>query len=624
MSLGSAIFGRRRRALAALLLVSGSTLMSGCLWLNTLFNARKAWELAELSRERRFRKNPLDTVPVSVDEKALYLRAIAKGAKVLEMWPQDSSWHPEALIVIGRSQQRLSDWDRAFRTYEEIVRHHAGSKRYMPAIQGEIECLLAMGRFSQATELMSLLDSLRVEGGPAGLAWLKAQVALGRLDTLGARRELGRILAIRDAPADRKAQAAWLAGTLAWAQADWSDAREKFLLPDILRLPYVQRFRAHLMAALALDRLGVGEGCAKELREMAQGTYKRSEAEILLELGRLELSHGWFTDALRDLGGMEKLLDPPEAVAEGMVLLGDDARLRRIDVREALRVYLIGARVGGNTRWGLRAKFLADALQDLGRLRDRRVVDSTRVDWLFDLAELHLLRLESRDSARASYRRILSDTSAKPGQRARASYALAWISDDERSDTSGSVREAWLAVARDFPGTEFAKVAQRNAGVPVTARTAEDSAEDLYRKAEILLEHGDTSGAIAAYSALEGRGTVAARRSFWAVAWLRDNFGRDTAKAASAYRRVVDSLPGTPWARKAEAILKGQPRDFLEGRAIQRSSLDDFEEGEEKLDSTRARLGPKKPPAPGLLPADVPEPIPPRPEDQFLSPEDFN
>ena len=174
----------------------------------------------------------------------------------------------------------------------------------------------------------------------------------------------------------------------------------------------------------------------------------------------------------------------------------------------------------------------------------------------------------------------------------------------------------------------FRSVGYEAARIEDIAAAAELSVGTFYNyfpsKAEILLEHGDTSGAIAAYSALEGRGTVAARRSFWAVAWLRDNFGRDTAKAASAYRRVVDSLPGTPWARKAEAILKGQPRDFLEGRAIQRSSLDDFEEGEEKLDSTRARLGPKKPPAPGLLPADVPEPIPPRPEDQFLSPEDFN
>ena len=614
-----------RRALLAALLLSVSGLFSGCLWLNTLFNARKAWELAELSRERRFRKNPLDTVPVNVEEKALYERAIAKGSKVLELWPKDSSWHPEALIVIGRSQQRLAIFDKAFRTYDEIVEHHSGSERFMPALQGEIECLLAMGRYAEATELMARLDSMRVEGGPAGLAWLKAQVALGRLDTLGARRELARILAIRDAPPDRKAQAAWLAGNLAWAQSDWADAREIFLRPEILHLPYIQRFKAHLLAGLALDRMGAGEACVKELRLMASGTYKRSECEILLELGRLELAHGWYSDAMRDLGFMENLIDPPERVAEGMVLLGDDARLRRIDLREALRVYLIGARVGSGTVWGNRAKLLAEALQDLGKLRERQLADSTRVDWNFDLAELHLLRLQSNDSAVAAYRRILADTAAKMAQRARASYALAWIADDAMPDSVRTGANPWLGVVREFPGTEFAKGAQRNAGVPVTERTPDDTVEDLYRKAEIQwMDQGNLGGAIDAFGKLQVRkSTRAGKRSYWAVAWLQDNMVHDSGKAAAAYRRVVDSLPGTVWAVKADAILKGQPHDFLEGRTIDHSN-DDFDEGGEKMDSTRTRLGPRKPKPDALLSPDIPEPIPPRPEDQFLTPDDFN
>ena len=253
------------------------------------------------------------------------------------------------------------------------------------------------------------------------------------------------------------------------------------------------------------------------------------------------------------------------------------------------------------------------------------LVDSTRVDWLFDLAELHLLRLSSRDSAVAQYRRILSDTSSKRPQKARASYALAWIADDAKSDSGGGAREAWLQVARDYPSTEFAKAAQRNAGVPVTERTAADSAEARYRQAEILwMDKGDPKAAAAAFAAMEDRVTEPGKRAYWAVAWIHDNLLHDSAKAAPAYRRVVDSLPGTRWAQRADAILKGQPRDFLEGRTIEHHADDDFVEGTEKLDSTRTKFGPRKPNPSGLLPADVPEPIPPRPEDQFLTPEDFN
>jgi len=621
-----------RRGRFAVLFLVAMPFLSGCLWLNTLFNARKAWELAEISRDRRFRKNPLDTVPVSLDENSLYLRAIAKGSKVLENWPKDSSWHPEALIVIARSQQRLSDYDRALRTYSEIVEHYPASERYMPAVQGEVECFLALGRYAEAADWMRRLDSLRIDGGPAGLAWLRAQLALGRLDTTTARRELAKILSLKKAPEDRKAQAAWLAGNLAWAQDDWPAARESYLRPEILHLPYVQRFRSRLLACIAMERLGDGKLAAKELRELPGNGFERSESEIVLELGRLELAHGWYTDAMNDLGRMEKMLDPPEKVAEGLVILGDDARLRRIDDREALRVYLIGARVGGNTFWGMRAKTLAEALGDLAKLRERKLEDSTRTDWNFDLAELYLLRLDGRDSALAGYRRILADTASKPGQKARASYALAWIVDDAKKDTANfpiansdfGVENPWLAVARKFPGTEFAKAAQRNAGVPVTTLTPEDSAEALYRQAEILwMDQSNVVGAISQYRQISSRRTtVAGRRSLWAIAWLSDNFLHDTALAAPAYRRVVDSLPNTAWARRADAILKGQPRDFLEGATASHIIEDDFVEGVEKIDTTRYRLGSHRPQTKGLLPADEPEPIPPKPED-MLTPEDF-
>jgi hypothetical protein len=502
----------------------------------------------------------------------------------------------------------------------------------MPAVQGEVECFLALGRYADAADWMQRLDSLRIDGGPAGLAWLRAQLALGRLDTTTARRELSKILANKNAPVDRKAQAAWLAGNLAWAQADWPDARVNYLRPEILHLPYLQRFRSRLYSCLAEDRMGNGQLAARELRELPGKGFERSESEIVLELGRLELAHGWYTDGMNDLRRLEKMLDPPETVAEGLVLLGDDARLRRIDDREALRVYLIGARVGGSTMWGLRAKALADALGDLAKLRERKLADSTRTDWNFDLAELYLLRLDGRDSAVAGYRRILADTAAKPAQRARASYALAWIADDAKKDTARSAsvnalfagENPWLAVARDFPGTEFAKAAQRNAGVPVTTVTPEDSAEALYRQAEILwMDRSDVPGAIARYREISSRRTtVAGRRSLWAVAWLADNFLHDTSIAAPAYRRVVDSLPNTIWARRAGAILKGQPHDFLEGTTLSHVIEDDFVEGVEKMDTTRYRLNSHRPQTKGLLPADEPEPIPPKPE-ELLTPDDF-
>ena len=611
-----------------LLAAVAGPMLSGCLWLNTLFNGRKALETAERDRERRFRKNPLDTVDVSPDEKAQYQRAIAKGSKVLELWPNDSSWHPEALIVIGKSQQRLSDFDKAYRTYGAIVDGYPGSKREMPAIQGIVECLLALGRFAEASEWMKRLDSLRIEGGPAGLAWMRAQLALGRMDTATARRELGRILSIPDAPATRKAEAAWLSGILAWAQADWNASREAFLRPEIQHLPYSRRFQARLKATLALDRDGRTRDAVAELRGLLVDTrYSRSLAELLLELGRLEFANGWHAEAIQDLARLEKLLDPPDKVAEGLVMLGDDARLRRIDLREALRVYQIGAKAGGNTFWGNRARELANALSDLASIRERKVSDTGWSRWNFDLAELYLLRLGGRDSARAAYGRVLSDTAAAPLQKARAGYALAWISDDERGDSGAFDPAPWLKVATDWPGTEFAKVAQRNAGVEVTTVTRQDSAELDYRSAERKwMDDSAPQAAIELFQAVAAkyRETIPGKKALFAMGWIHDNLRHDSAKAAAAYKIVVDSLPGTQWATRADAILKGNARDFLEGVTRTGPSEEDFEEGLERLEEGGRKLAPKPSQLPALSSPDEPEAIPPPAEDQYFNPEDFN
>lgn len=605
-----------------LIALAALPLFSGCLWLNTLFNERKAWEMAESSREKRLRKNPLDTVAVSPEERALYERTITKGSKILELWPKDSSWHPEALILIGHAQQRLSQYEAALRTYFEIYDKHPQSKRWMSAIQGEVECFLALGRNTEAADWMKRLDSARIDGGAASLSWLRAQLALGRFDTVTARKELTRLLAIRDAPIARKAQAAWLGGNLAWAQADWPDARGFYLREEILHLPYIQRSTSRIRSALTFDRQGKPKESIAALRKLVEDGFQRSESEILVEIGRIELVNGWYNEAIADLMRLEKMLIPPDKVAEGLVLLGDDARIRRIDDREALRVYLIGSRTGGTTFWGKRAKDLADALSSLAKLRERQLTDSTRFDWNFSLAELYLLQLANRDSARAAYGRVLSDTAAPRLEKARASYALAWMIDDDTLSAK-SPRSPWLDVVVMYPGTEFAKTAQRLAGVPVTTITRDDSAEAKFKSAEDLwMEKNDPKGALSAYGQiLPWRGTQAWKKSLYAQAWIQQHLLLDTAAARTAYKTVVDTLPGTIWAKAAQSMLDG-PKDYAASIGTRRDPLD-FEEGTEREDTTRTRLGPRRPAQPQLDNPNEPEPIPPRPED-LLSPDDFN
>lgn len=615
------------RILSIAILLALAPSMTGCLWLNTLFNGRKAWEMGERARDKRLRKNPTDTLRVSETETPLYQRSIAKGSKVLEMWPKDSAWHPEALILIGRSQQRLGQCDRAIRSYVEIAERYSENKRSQEAIQGCVECLLELQRYSEAEVWMRRLDSLKVAGGPAGIAWLRANLHLGRLDTASARMELGRLLALKKVHPSRRAAASWLKGELEWAQKDWEAARGTYMSEDMKLQPYVRRYRARLRASLCLARLERIEEAVTELRALAKDpSMDRDAAESWTELGRLLLEQGRWAEGMEALAKLENLREPPSIVAEGIVLAGDDARLRRIDYPEALRLYELAARVGPNTFWGIRAQELARALSELAKLREQQVADSARAKWNFDLAEIFLLQLSNYDSATAAYSRIVSDTSASPQFRSRAAYALAWIGQARRADGTKEDPQIWLSVVEAWPGTVFAKKAQELAGVPVTTVVREDSAEAAYREAERIWLAGDPLGAIAAYDKIRPQfpGTVAGDRSWFAIAWLHDNERADSATAATSYKRVVDSLPGTPWAVKAEGVLKGElvhVMPDMSGRY--RGDEEDFVEGDERIDPRLAPKTPRAPKGPKLESPDEPEAIPPSLEDQFLDPDAF-
>jgi len=616
-----------RRIVALALLAGLAPSLSGCLWLNTLFNGRKAWEMGERARDRRLRKNPADSVRVTATETALYQRAIAKGSKVLELWPKDSSWHPEALILIGRSQQRLGECDQAVRTFSEIADRYPENERSQGAIQGCVECLVEIGRYAEAEQWMRRLDSLKTEGGPAGIAWLRARLYLGRLDTLAARRELGRLLSMKKVHPSRRSEASWLKAELEWSQQDWPEARATYTSPDMLPQPYVRRYRARLRSALCLDPMGRTDEAVAELRSLGEdAAMDRDAAETWTELGRLFLRHGRWNEGLEALARLEALREPPNIVAEGLVLAGEDARLRRIDYREALRLYETGSRIGGSTFWGQRAAELARALGDLAKLRERKVEDSSRADWNFDLAELFLLRLDNLDSAAAAYVRVVSDPSAPAARRARATYAIAWIGQARRPAGSGDDASLWLDVVRTWPGTEFAKKAQEFAGVPVTTITREDSAELVYRQAEKRWLAGDPLGAIALHEGIRPAfpGTMAGDRSWFAIAWLHDNERADSAEAAKAYQRVVDSLPGTPWAQHAQGVLKGEIRPAFQNQdGFRRPGDDDFDEGQERIDPRLMPKGPRPPKPPALESPDEPEAIPPSQDDQFLDPDAF-
>jgi len=101
--------------------ISILVLLSGCVYFNTFYNARKAFNEAESARKESLKKGR-ETV-----QRNKYDIAIEKSLKVIEEYP-NSSWYDDALFVLGVSYYYTKQEDRAERRLRELLANYPKSK----------------------------------------------------------------------------------------------------------------------------------------------------------------------------------------------------------------------------------------------------------------------------------------------------------------------------------------------------------------------------------------------------------------------------------------------------------------------------------------------------------------
>jgi TolA-binding protein len=159
--------------------------LSGCVYYNTFFLAKRKFEEAEKSQKDNARKSVKqgqsrggqpgrggrpgqpgrgDDSPgqrvsrVSQQERMLYDDAIKKASKVLKFHP-DSRWADDALWLIGKAYFNMGDYLQADRKFKELVTNHPESKfadeSYFFMGLSQIE----LGRAEQALDAFNRLKS---------------------------------------------------------------------------------------------------------------------------------------------------------------------------------------------------------------------------------------------------------------------------------------------------------------------------------------------------------------------------------------------------------------------------------------------------------------------------------
>jgi tetratricopeptide (TPR) repeat protein len=548
--------------------------LGGCsVYYNTYFNAEKAHGQAIQLREKRLELNPEDTLVVSPEEKAKLERAIVKSSKVLELWPDNKKYAPKAVFLIAESYLLMEDYDQAALKYAEFIRYfpahekipvaraHRAKALYLDGqklnARDELAALLAtnpQGEVKREALLLSARMQVDENSGAAGLALYETLLDEGAFPTPEARVE-----------------AHWQAAKLAFGLKQWEKARGHALSPEIGILPPRLQYRNHKLAILCLYELGrYDEGIAEVSSLLKRKQYRQVRPDLqLLQARGFEGKKDW---------AAANALYRKAAQTSGRTAVSAEAYYRiglhfwTVNDREdSARVYFDSAAASGR-------QFEFGALGDqksqaLGRIRELRVPDTTgsyatRPHYQgFTIAEIFWFDLQRADSARVHLNRIVSDTAEDSVHTRRAFYALAYL-EEERGDKARADSLYAVLMAR-YPGTEWAKQAEKNRGMPPTVQTIEDKAHILFLEAERRRFAGEpvASRVIPAYREVVTQypASQEAGKALFVIAFLREEaavapplsaVAVDSAKAA--YQAVLTAYPGTIYAEKASGKLEGE------------------------------------------------------------------
>jgi tetratricopeptide (TPR) repeat protein len=133
-----------------------ASLLAGCAYFNTFYNARRYYNKAYQQVEKnRGKKN------AAAVDKASFQKAAEKAAKLLEYYP-NSKYADDALVLQGKSYYYLEEYQSAIRKFEELLADFPASDLRFDAELGLAKTHVALKQFDRAEELLGRMDMSRL------------------------------------------------------------------------------------------------------------------------------------------------------------------------------------------------------------------------------------------------------------------------------------------------------------------------------------------------------------------------------------------------------------------------------------------------------------------------------
>lgn len=460
---------------------------------NAYFNAEKAFKKAERLKEKRLRKNPLDSVNITADERALYYRSVEKGSKVLELYGEKKSKYlPKSLFLMAKAYVRMEDWAKAMRKFAELRKAYPNFEKkeeatYLEAIaffhgtsypiarRAMLNAMVEVKNPSYRSELMELFAELeKKNNGPEeGLKQYRQLLREGSLSPM----MKGRIL--------------FECAELSFGLKKWSEARSDAQSTEITLLKIDKKFRAAYIASVSAHELNQKEVAHKEMESLIHvNIYDSISYPASLKLGEWLLLAGPADSGIRVLLAIPVLHPRTEQSSEAFFRVANYYLDQKLDRKKGMQ-YLDSSAATGSFPLAIRASEMVEALKKINKWQSDSVkVDSTwELPKEFLIAETFLFNLEKVDSCLFYLEKVLSRPLVDSIQDQKLKYAQAYIYGEYLKQKVKS-DSLYQKIIQTYPISEVAKQAERNLGATGIVSTNEDRAKALFVEAEDSLFAG--------------------------------------------------------------------------------------------------------------------------------------
>lgn len=541
--------------------------ISGCVYYNTFYNARKNFNEAENARLKSISSGAA-TTRVNTSK---YQKAIEKASVVLEKHP-NSKYYDDALYMIGVSYYWIKDYLKSQRKFRELLANFEDSEYATMSKLYLAQCKLQLDERPEAiTIFQSLLETvddedIKVEATFAIADFYFEQTEYDTsqiyyqilLDSLSAseddrRRSLLRIadgnFAKFDIPAAKKA---------------YLDALDMDPNPDE---EFLALFQAGKCAYLMQDI----EGGMDLFRQLAEDERFYDSIGVV----RLEIARGYEMDDDLILAEEEYeaiSVESQRKKAEGAALynLGLIYQFDYVDLNKALEYYDKANALGRslNPYYDESVKRAAD-IGKLANYENRLSKDSTTtLDQLDEaslaqikLGELYLFELNQTDSALVAFRYAVDsfpDTYYAP----RAMISLAVAHRDFKEDTLAFDSLISRALAK-YPKSDYYPTALEARGLLGTAADSGYPASYFDIAERWLLDESNLDSALHYYQYIVDsfpRSNLAAKARFTTI-WLEDQSQQsgDDSTIIFAYNDLAELYPDDEYGKLAGSIVSYIP-----------------------------------------------------------------